>query len=175
MAQKENKNKISEVFFDFPTSRFQLREVSRKTEIAVTSIKKYLEEFLREDLVMKKFDGVYPYFISNRESDLFKFYKKINLVERLKRGGILEYIEEKCFPKSIILFGSASFGEDIESSDIDIFVESKEQKLDLAKFEKRLNRKINVFFEKDFSRLNKELKNNILNGVKLYGYIEVFK
>jgi len=175
MVHKENKNKILELFFDFPTRRFQLREISRDAGIAVTSVKKYLDKFVSQKIILKKNEGVYPYFISNRECYLFKFSKKINLIERLNQGGILEYIEEKCFPKSVILFGSASLGEDIETSDIDLFIEAREQKLDLSKFEKKLNRKINIFFEKDFSRLNKELKNNILNGFKLYGYIEVFK
>ena len=44
-----------------------------------------------------------------------------------------------------------------------------------AKYDKKgLNRKINIFFEDNFSRLSKELKNNILNGIKLYGYLKVF-
>ncbi len=175
MLQKESKKRIMELFFDFPTSRFQLREISRKIKIAPTSVKKHLEELIKENLVLKVNGGIYPYFIANQDEEVFRFLKSLNIVERMRNGGLIFYIEEKCYPISIILFGSASRGEDIEKSDIDLFVQSKEMKLDLSKFEKILNRKINVFFERDFSRLAKELKNNILNGVKLYGYIEVFK
>ena len=77
-------------------------------------------------------------------------------------------------PKKIILFGSSSIGEDIETSDIDIFIQAKEKKLNILKYEKLLNRSITLFFEENFSRLNKELKNNILNGIILRGYIKVF-
>jgi hypothetical protein len=51
---------------------------------------------------------------------------------------------------------------------------AKEEKIDLDKFEKILNRKINLFFSEDFSRLSKELRNNIINGVILKGYLKVF-
>jgi len=53
-------------------------------------------------------------------------------------------------------------------------VQAEEKKLNLAKYEKLLNRKITLFFEENFSRLSKELKNNILNGIVLKGYIKVF-
>ena len=39
--------------------------------------------------------------------------------------------EGKLAPKSIVLFGSYQKGEDIENSDIDIFVECKKEKLNI--------------------------------------------
>ncbi len=175
MLQKENKKKILELFFDFPLKRFQLRQISRKTKIAITSVRKYVYDLIEEGFILKKEGGVYSYFVANRDNELFRFYKMLSIIERLKIIGLISYIEKKCFPDSIILFGSASLGEDIFGSDIDLFVQSKEIKLDLTKFEKKINRKINIFFKEDILKLNKELRNNILNGVKLYGYIDVFK
>jgi len=173
---RENKRKVLELFFDNPTEQFHLRQISRRTGIAVTSVKIYLDEFLKKKMIIKISKGIYPSFLANRDADdsKFKFYKKLNLIERLDSSGLLDYIEDSCIPNSIILFGSASLGEDIEHSDIDLFIESSEKKLNLDRFEKELNRKINVFFEKNFSRLIKELKNNILNGIKLRGYLKVF-
>ena len=173
---KENKRKVLELFFDNPTEQFHLRQISRKTGIAVTSVRIYLDEFLKKKVIIKISKGIYPSFLANRDADdsKFKFYKKLNLLDRLDGSGLLDYIEDNCMPNSIILFGSASLGEDIEHSDIDLFVESNEKKLNLDKFERELNRKINLFFEKNFSKLNKELKNNILNGVKLRGYLKIF-
>jgi len=173
---RDNKKKILELFFDYPNERFQLRQVGRKTKIAVTSARKYLDELIKEKLIIKINKGVYPSFKANRDGDegVFRFYKKLNMVERLNSSGLLDYIEDTCFPNSIILFGSASKGEDIVESDVDLFVESKEKNLNLEKFEKILNRKINLFFEDNFSRLGKELKNNILNGAILRGYLTVF-
>jgi len=174
---KDNKKKILELFFDYPLGQFHLRQISRKTKVAVTSVKKYLDELIKEKLIIKIDKGIYPFFIADRDNDdgIFKFYKKLNILERLKTSGLLNYIEEKCAPKCIVLFGSASRGEDIEGSDIDLFIQSPEYELDLSKFEKEFGREINLFFKSNFSKLNKELKNNFLNGIILGGYIEVFK
>ena len=78
-------------------------------------------------------------------------------------------------PKSIVLFGSFSKGEDIESSDIDIFVEAEEMEIDLTKFEKKLSRKINLYFDENLKKLGKNLKENIINGIVLGGVIEIWK
>ena len=173
---KDNKKKIMELFFDFPLKNFYLREISRKTKVAITSVKRYVNEMVNEKIIIKVNKEIYPSFRSNREGDdlTFKFYKKLNMVERLQISGVLDYVEDKCGPKNIILFGSASRGEDSEGSDIDLFAQSKEINLNLSQFEKKLNREINIFFEKDFSKLSEELKNNILNGIILRGYLEVF-
>ena len=72
-----------------------------------------------------------------------------------------------------MLFGSASRGEDTEESDIDLFIQAKQSKIDLSKFGKTLNRKINLLFESDFKTVSPELINNLANGVVLYGYFKV--
>ena len=173
---KNNKKKILELFFDYPLEQFHLRQISRKTGIAVTSVKNYLGELIKEKLIIKIDKGIYPSFKADRDNDngIFKFHKTLSVTERIRSSGLLDYIWDNCYPDSIILYGSASRGEDIEGSDIDLFVGSKEKKLDLKKFEKKLNREIHFFFEKDFSRLSKELRNNIANGIKLRGYLKIF-
>jgi predicted nucleotidyltransferase len=77
-------------------------------------------------------------------------------------------------PNVIILFGSASKGEDLQESDLDIFMECEETKLNLLKYEKIINRKINILFNPKFNNLSNELKNNIMNGIILKGYIKLF-
>ena len=47
-------------------------------------------------------------------------------LNKIKEIGLLDYIYDKCMPDAIILFGSASKGEDTEESDIDIFVRFRE-------------------------------------------------
>jgi predicted nucleotidyltransferase len=104
--------------------------------------------------------------------DYYKKLKKINNLKELLEIELIETIEEEFMPKSIILFGSFSKGEDIEGSDIDIFVESEENEINLKKFEKKLFRKINLYFG-DLKKLNKNLKENIINGIVLEGFIEL--
>ena len=88
---------------------------------------------------------------------------------------MIEFIEEKLMPKSIVLFGSYRRGEDTESSDIDLFVECKEESINLKPFEKVLGRKIEIHFKEDFMSYPKELKNNIINGIVLNGFLDGYK
>jgi predicted nucleotidyltransferase len=178
MLQNYNKWKVLQVFFEQPLaeSGLQLREISRKTKLAPTSVKNYLQELKKEQLILEKKSRVqnYPVYFANRDEDNFKLYKKIDLIIRIKQSGLLEYIYDSCLPNTIILFGSSSRGEDTESSDIDIFLQSSEKKLNIKKHEKILNKEINLFFESKFSKLSLELKNNIINGIVLQGYLKVF-
>lgn len=178
MYQKNNKYKVLKIFFDDPNPRegFQLREISRKTRIAPTSVKRYLKEMEKENLI-KKWRGrpqSYPIYFPNRDSEKYRFCKKIDIISRINESGILKCLDNNCSPDVVILFGSASRGEDIKKSDIDIFLLCKERKIDTKEFERELKRKINLFFCENFSKLSKELKNNILNGIILKGYLKVF-
>jgi len=174
MIQKYSRYRILQEFFDFPRKNFQMREVSRRTKITQPSVINHLKALVKEELITKEKKGTYPTFSANRDNEFFKLYKKIDLILRIKQSGLLDYIYDSCVPNCIILFGSASKGEDIEESDIDLFIQSTEKKLELNKYEKMLNRKIILFFEENFPRINTELKNNILNGIILKGYIKIF-
>ena len=174
MIEKYSRYRILQEFFDFPRKQFHVRELSRKIKLAQSSVNLHLKELLKEGFIIKVREGIYPSFKANRDSEEFKIYKKFDINLKIRQSGLLDFVYDSCLPSVIILFGSASKGEDIEDSDIDLFIQCKEKKLNLEKYEKALNRKINLFFEENFSRLAKELKNNILNGIILKGYIQVF-
>ena len=178
MLKKDNIYNVLEVFFDDPLPEgigFQLREISRKIKLAPKSVKLYLEELENEKLIIKKGHRIhkYPVYYANRDNAYFRFLKKLDVIRRIEESGLLDYLNEKCMPDVIILFGSASRGEDIKGSDIDLYLQCDEKKLDLSKYEKELKRKINLFFEKNFDRLSEELKRNIINGDKLRGYLNL--
>lgn len=174
MLQKNNKYRILKVFFEQPTAELQLRQICRLAKLSPPSTKKYLQELEAEGLVAKSKRNVYPVYRAVRDSQLFKSLKKWALAIELSTSGAVDYLAEKCAPDAIIVFGSAARGEDIEQSDIDIAILAEETVLDLKRYEKRLGRKIAPFFAQKFSELSKELKNNILNGIILYGYVRVF-
>lgn len=178
MLQKNNRWSVLRVFFDDPASstRFQLREISKKISLAPLSVKNYLSELAKENLIIKTKHRIhnYPVYIANRENELFRLLKKIDTMYIMSSSGLLDYINNECIPEVIILFGSAARGEDIKESDIDLFIKSKEKKLDIKKYEQKLKRHINIFFEENFNKLSKELKNNVINGVILRGYLKAF-
>ncbi|MDP4012952.1 MAG: nucleotidyltransferase domain-containing protein [Candidatus Nanoarchaeia archaeon] len=174
MIQNYSRYRILEKFLDFPRKNYYVREISRLAKISHPSVILHLKALVKDGLIIKEKIGIYPTFIANRDSEIFKIYRRFNIILRITESGLLDYLYDKCLPNSIILFGSASKGEDLEESDIDLFVQSPEKKLNLDKYEKLLNRKISLFFEENFSKLNNELKNNILNGIILRGYIKVY-
>ena len=167
------------MFFEDPSPKgigFQLREISRKVAIAPPSVKKYLSGLEKEGLIIISKHRIYgyPVYYANRDNENFKLLKKLDTIMKIKESGLLDYLSETCMPDVVILFGSSANGEDIKDSDIDLFVMSREEKLILYKFEKNMSRKINILFNDNFNKLSKELRNNIINGIILKGYLKVF-
>lgn|SRR3989338_1509696 len=173
MLQNYNIYRILQLFFDQPTKLFQLREISRIADIGLPSAINHVKKLEKYGFVKKEKKSTYQSYIANKESEKYKLYKKIDIVLRLNESEFAEYLIKNTTPNAVILFGSASRGEDIESSDVDIFVLAKEEVLDLRKFERLTKRKINLYFEPNIKNLSKELLNNIINGIKIYGYLKV--
>ncbi len=179
MIQNYSRWLVLRQFFDDPLGGFTIRQLSRNTGLAHTSIRLHLDALSKNaeegyPLVMKSKGVSYPVYKSNMESGLFRFYKKMDTLFRIKECGLVEKLREGLFPEVIILFGSASRGEDVAQSDIDFFLLCKGKKINLKQYEKLLKREISLHFSDDFSKLPKELRNNIANGVYLAGYLEIF-
>lgn len=164
-------NNLLDVFFEESTRVFQLRELSRITKIPKTTLSRRLKELIKEKLIIQNIEEIKGY-VANEDYSLFRIKKKLNSLEKIYGVELIDYLQELFHPRCIILFGSFSKGEYTKESDIDIFVESKEKKYDLKKFEKKLNHTINLFFDEDIKNLSRELYNNIINGIKLSGYIK---
>lgn len=178
MLQKCSIFKVAGIFFDEPTKAHYLAEISNKVGLAHTSIKKHLLQLEKLSIIKesleKKGKRNFPVYKADLESERYKKYKKINNIIQIEESGLIDFLKERLMPKSIVLFGSYSRGEDIEDSDIDLFIECEKEEIDVGKFEKQLNKKIELHFKEDFKKYAKELKNNIVNGIVLYGYLEVF-
>ncbi len=74
-------------------------------------------------------------------------------------------------PDCVVLFGSAARGEDTKNSDVDLYLQSGEKDIDLSEFEERLKRRIQLHYNPEFSSYPEELKNNIINGIVIHGYL----
>ena len=173
MLQNYNRYKILQEFFDAPRKGFHIRELSRQIRLAQISVINHLNALCKEGLLIKEKGDIYNVFKAHRENTAFKLLKQQNMVWRLHTSRLMSYLEETLHPTCVVLFGSASRGEDAEESDIDLFVQAGEAMLDVEKYERVLKRKINVLFEADLKELNKELLNNIINGDVLSGYLKV--
>ena len=170
---KNNTYRIFELFIEFPTKDFSVRGLARELKLSHATILNHINDLQKLSLIKKKEATLYPTYFANTESQKYKFYKKNWLIFKLTESGVIDYTQKEALSSSIILFGSGAKATFTEKSDIDLFVESNEAKLDLTKYEKKLNRKINLLFEQNINNLSKELRNNILNGIVLYGFIKI--
>ncbi|OGI64488.1 hypothetical protein A2642_01845 [Candidatus Nomurabacteria bacterium RIFCSPHIGHO2_01_FULL_39_10] len=170
---KNNTYKILELFIEFPTKDFSVRGIARNLKLSHATVLKYIADLQKLTFIRKKEATLYPTYFANTESQRYKFYKRNWLVFKINESGLIDYIQKEALPSSIILFGSGAKATFTEKSDIDIFVEANETKLDFTKYEKKINRKINLLFEQNINSLSKELRNNIINGVVLYGFIKI--
>jgi predicted nucleotidyltransferase len=176
MLQKCSLWNTARVFFDDPDQLFELMAISKRINLAHTSVKNNLLTLIELKIVKKKsvYFGDKPRFLytANKGHQSFKQYKTIHNLDRIKSCGVIEYLVDICQPNCIVLFGSFSKGEDTKDSDVDLFVESSRNKIDLSKFEDIIGRKIEIHFKENFIGYPNELKNNIINGITLYGYLE---
>ena len=179
MLQKCSIFDVAGVFFNEPTKDHYLIEISRKANLAHTSVKKYLKILKNKNIIKQRIEKRgsrnFPFFMANINTKEYKEHKKIYNLIKIRQSKLIVYLKDKIMPRSIVLFGSYFKGEDIEDSDIDVFIEANEEILDLSTFEKKLKRKIQLHFKENFNKYPKELKNNIINGIVLHGYLEVFK
>ncbi len=164
---------IINVFFEHPTKDFQIRGIAKSLKIPKTTVSYHINSFLKEKLITKRKKGVFPSFIANESNEIYRFRKREGSIKNIMESGLLDYIEKEVNPRCIILFGSFAKAEYDVKSDMDIFVQARDCSLDLDKFEKKLKHKINIFFEADLGKLSPELFNNIVNGIKLRGFLKI--
>ena len=132
---KNNKYRILELFIVFPTKDFSVRGIARHLKLSHATVLKYINDLEKLEFIKKKEETLYPVYFANTQNQKYKFYKKNYLISKLMDSGIVEHIQKECLPSSIILFGSGAKATFTEKSDIDIFVEAKESKLNLAKYD----------------------------------------
>lgn len=163
------------VFFNDPIKDFQLRQISRIIKLEHKSVLIYLKRLIKLGLIKINTSTLYKSYNANTNNEVFRKYKKTFNQIKIYESGLIEYLDDKLMPEVIILFGGYAKGTDVMQSDIDIFIQSKQEKLNLDKFEKVLKRKIHLVFDKDLKYMSKELKNNITNGIVLSGSLRLFR
>jgi len=157
---QEDREKILRIYFENPGKEFTVREASSLTKIPKSTVYKILIE-------IKK--GIYF-----SDELYFKNLKTNYYTNQLFSSGLIRFLIDNLNPSLIILFGSFRKGESDKDSDMDVFVESQIKKeIDLKKFEKKIGHKIDLFVETSLEKLNSNLFNNVVNGIKLYGSFKI--
>lgn len=165
---------VLQEFFYYPMRAFGVRELGRKLHLNTKTVMKYLRSFVRDKLVVKvKVQGAFLHYEANRLSRRYKLIKSAYLINRIASSGLIEFLEQELHPRAIVIFGSAQKGTYLKHSDIDIFVQGKEKKLDLLPYEKKIKHEISLLFEEDLQNLTDGLRNNIINGSTVSGGLEL--
>ncbi len=100
--------------------------------------------------------------------------KRVDNLLQVYESNLVDYLEKEYAGATIILFGSYARGEDTINSDIDIaIIGRKEKDTNLNKYEKLLEREININFYESFKKIHKNLKENLANGIVLIGGFEL--
>lgn len=171
MLIQSNTQRFAALVFKQPTTGFTLREIAKKIGISPPTASYIAKRLEKMEVIRVEKERVQYKVFGNLESEKYADIKRLfNIFSLLS---LKEFLVKELNPNLIVVYGSYSLGEDTETSDVDIFVDSQKRKtLDVLKFEKDLARTIHVIIEK-FDKLPKELKVNILNGVILYGVVEL--
>ena len=177
MIRKNIKEIIREYFFVNPSAKLRVRQIEKTLKLPLPSVIRYCSELKNEGLLTTTKIGNVIFYVANRINNNFILEKKLFNIKQVCEAGLIDYLKKELSNPVLILFGSYAKGEDTENSDIDLYIEtSSKEGINLNKFEKILNRKIQVLRHKSIKEVkNKHLANNIINGVILNGFIEVFK
>ncbi len=169
-------------FYGFPRAKIGLTDLSKSIGASKTATKLIVEhliklQFLNREVIGKAWllsaNQKHPYFITRKIPYNLSTIYESNIIP-----AIYNIIPS---PRAIILFGSYRWGTDVEESDIDIAIETLENKElqviplgIIAQLGYRKNVPVNLHV---FSRNKVDLNlfANISNGIVLDGFLEVKK
>ena len=177
MKRKDIKQTIREHFFTNPSAKLRVREMERALKLPLPSVIRYCKELEKEEILTTIKIGSVTFYTTNRASDKYLLEKKLYNLKIIYQSGLIGYLKKELSNPAIVLFGSFAKGEDLEESDIDLYIETySKRQVNLEPFGKILKREIQIFRHKNLNELsNPHLANNIINGIILNYYLEVFK
>jgi predicted nucleotidyltransferase len=142
-----------------------IREYARATKISPPTAATTLKQLEIEGLVdVRKFKN-YILYTAKRESRLFIMLQNAFYEEKLKH--ITKYLVKYTVGATIILFGSATKGNISNTSDLDIYVHTKDIGNLPKKFQEVLNKPIQIHTIQ--ASRNTHLLENIKRGIWLHG------
>jgi predicted nucleotidyltransferase len=154
--------------------RLSQREIAILLKVSPTAVANSLKNLKENNLIKIEKTKTINFISFNRDEQKAIDLKRVENLKNIYIFGLSDYLLHALPGATIILFGSYSRGEDTNTSDIDIAaIERKDKMLELEKYEKILNRKINVNFYDSWQKIHKHLKNNILNGILLHGSVDL--
>ena len=155
---------------------FNARWLAKSLEVSPPAISKALPflETQKYIIVKKDKESKRLSIKLNKDNPLIIELKRAENLKMVYESGLVKFLHDSFPGATIILFGSYSKGEDTINSDMDLAViGTKQKEINLEKFEKLLEREININTYPNFKEVHKNLKENLCNGILLKGGIEL--
>ena len=174
------RQRIMEFLFRYPDKEFSLSDLAKLASVRKSNIGAILKELENIGFIeISKLANLWR-IKANKQSWVYIRSKIVYNLNFAYQSGLVDFlIDYFKNPKSIVLFGSFRKGEDMSNSDIDVAIETEEAKeyeiiglSGLADFEKRIGRKIQIHLF-NMKNADSNVLNNILNGIVLWGFLEV--
>lgn len=172
LFKSKTRVKILKLLILNPTKEFYLREIQRRTEENVTSIRRELNNLEEASLVKKRVDGIQKYYKINKNSPVYEELKKLVLKTAALNEVLKNNMKDVGTVKYALIYGSFAKGDETESSDIDLLIigDVKENLLirKISKVERELGREINyvLWSEKEFFKKIKERNHLLIDIIK---------
>jgi predicted nucleotidyltransferase len=149
-------------FFNDVYREVSVREYAKIINVSPPTASKILQNFEKERILISEKKGIYIYYRVNRGSSLFLGFSKLYWQQILIP--LTKEIHKKIYYGDIILFGSLIKVENTKKSDVDLYLDIDKKELDVKNIEKKLKRPIELHFKTK----NKNLMNNINDGMKIW-------
>lgn len=165
--------KIIRLLADYPEQEFYSQEIADRVKGSKASASGLLRVLSRQGVVFKKVKGRMKFYQINSKSPELKKLR-INLAME-KLNPLLSRLEK--LSQKIILFGSASRGEQTSGSDLDLFVLSRDKdKIRVALKKTNAGSRLKAIIKTpgEWSELEitePEFYQEIKNGIILYDYV----
>lgn len=157
-------------------SQLNALAIAKTLKVSQPAVSKALPLMLKERLIKVEKDKESGRLSIELDRDNHKItqLKRVDNLKLIYESGLADFIEKEFAGATIILFGSYSRGDDTNNSDIDFAIIGRKRKLiNFKEFEELLNRKIIINFYDSFKNIHKNLKENLFNGIILYGGVEL--
>ncbi len=169
----KNKQKIITLLADYPEREFYAQEIARKTGCRKASASNILRSLADKKVIFKETKGHMKFYRINQGSPEVKRARIDLALEKISR--ILPRLKK--YSLKIILFGSASRGEQTAGSDIDLFILSKDKNgtqkiIRSANYNLQIRAIVKTPGEwAEMETQEPEFYREIKNGIKLYNYV----
>lgn len=150
-------------FFDDVYQEISVREYARAMKISPPTASKLLRGFAEGGLLIAQNRGIYSYYRAHREEYVFRTLSRVYWYMVLRP--LVEKMREQAAFGKIVLFGSLANAENTTDSDVDLFIQAEQRKMNVEALRRALGRDIQLHFSSVLK--NEHLKKNIEKGIVL--------